>query len=155
MNAPRNQTIRRNSKALKAAFANLDLYTCKAFTLSNGFTGQECAPKHAMEEFQEFSFCTARYNERGNIVIRVHSNCWYVLTLKEEAAPAPLPTPPAPAPEEVPAANLKAVEAAAHAAINTLFEAGFTAQMLRAMTHEEIMKELNAVTRRNAFAIVA
>jgi hypothetical protein len=49
----------------------------------------------------------------------------------------------------------EAAQAAAQAAIETLFGAGFTPEMLRAMTHEQIMKELTAVQRRNAFSIVA
>lgn len=148
MNAstPTNQTIRRNSKALKAVFANLELYDCTVSTLNNNFSGEPCAPKYAMEDFQAHSFCSARYDENGNIAIRVHSNCWYVLSLKAVAAPAPAPSVEPTAQE---------VEAAAHKAIETLFNAGFTPDMLRAMTHEEILKELSAVTRRNAFAIVA
>lgn len=58
--------------------------------------------------------------------------------------------------KEAPEAVISAdVREAAENAVKTLLDSGLTATQLRAMTHEEILRELRAVTRRNAFSIVA
>lgn len=94
------------------------------------------------------------YNQDGMTGIEV-SNCCGRFIVAIPAADAAPTAPEAPPAVTVPASPTEAAQAAAQAAIETLFGAGFTPDMLRAMTHEQIMTELTAVQRRNAFSIVA
>jgi hypothetical protein len=71
-------------------------------------------------------------------------------------APATVPQTPAPTPTQAaaPVAPAALVDEA-KAALEVMFAAGFTRQMLLAMSPEAIMREFNAINRRNAFSIVA
>ena len=94
------------------------------------------------------------FNENGMTGIEVSNCCGrFIVAIPADGVAPTAPEAPTAAP--VKADPTEAAQAAAQAAIETLFGAGFTPEMLRAMTHEQIMKELTAVQRRNAFSIVA
>lgn len=68
------------AKALLAAATR-----CACYCLSNGFSGEDCSASCAGRELYQFSFAKLIIDGPTKARVRVHSNCWYELTLPEGA----------------------------------------------------------------------
>lgn len=75
----RPKTIAKNTAKAKEIFTRVK--TCKAFSLSNGFIGEECPADMAEKYLHEFSFCRLRDYGAGEYHVHVNSNLWYELKI--------------------------------------------------------------------------
>lgn len=72
----RTKTIARNrTKAIDAIFANAT--GCRAYTLSNGFIGQECDARFAREALERSHSGKLQDEGEGRYCVHIHSNSWY------------------------------------------------------------------------------
>lgn len=75
----RPKTIAKNTRKAKEVFDKAR--TCKAFSLANGFIGEECPADKAQKDLHEFSFCLLKQYAEDVFHVNVHSNLWYELKI--------------------------------------------------------------------------
>lgn len=72
------KTIRRNSKRIKNLIQNAKF--CRAYSLSNGFSGTEVALDRLPGLFETFVDRSARFSgDDDSVTVQIHSNLWYVI----------------------------------------------------------------------------
>lgn len=71
------KTIGKNRKKyIKQIFEKV--LCCSAYTLENGFTGEEVSKEWVEGELWKFRFSKLRFDEEtGVYTVDIHSNCWY------------------------------------------------------------------------------
>lgn len=71
------KTIRRNAKRQIDAIFNGAL-TCKVYTLENSFTGVDCPPGVARQNYEQFDGKLWADGD-GTFIVHIHSNLYYRL----------------------------------------------------------------------------
>lgn len=73
----RPKTIAKSSDRSHEIF--LQAKSCKAFSLSNGFVGEDCPPRFAETDLLDFRSARLKDHGEGKYRVYVHMNLWYEL----------------------------------------------------------------------------